>query len=232
MDTCNSWKTTAQFLFVNTYTTWIQLRAEYESWKTDGVDRTGCVAMAYPGNIFLWDECKRTNVPSDIQWGYCANTWPAFRTSAAGVFGRLWWAQDGTLAQRLIAVRTRLRELFAERVTSWPWTIMLNDLQDPQTWLLVIFSLGVFKGEGVFHPPHDIADLRDRIEHEVNVLRLDPAMVEEHSAKRWELAVLRKEGDTLRVSEHKSGLIEIGSQSLKILSLGPRVVHIMSAWWA
>ncbi len=99
-----------------------------------------------------------------------------FLRQGNGVFRHLWWAQDGAPAHRLIAVRNRLQELFAHRVIA-----MHHDVEwpprSPDLTPCDFFLWGHLKNEVYSTPPHDIADLRARIEHEITVLREDPAIV-------------------------------------------------------
>ncbi len=93
-----------------------------------------------------------------------------------GSFHRLWWAQDGAPAHRLIAVRNRLQELFGQRVIAlyhaveWP-------PRSPDLTPCDFFLWGYLKNKVYTSPPRNIQELQARIEHEVDILRQDPAMV-------------------------------------------------------
>ena len=119
-----------------------------------------------------------------------------FERQQGGVFRRLWWAQDGAPAHRLIAVRDRLRELFAHRVIAlnheveWP-------PRSPDLTPCDFFLWRYLKNKVYASPPRDLAELRARIEQEVEVLRNDWGMVRravQDMRRRCELCVERGGG--------------------------------------
>ena len=119
-----------------------------------------------------------------------------FERQVRGVFRRLWWAQDGVPAHRLIAVRDRLRELFWERVIAVnhdvEWPPRSPDLMpcDYPLW-------GHLKNKVFVTPPRDLDELRIRIVNVVDVLRNDRAMVRralQGMLRRCQLCVERESG--------------------------------------
>ena len=99
-----------------------------------------------------------------------------FQRQIEGVFRNLWWVQDGAPAHRLIAVRDRLRELFGHRVIAlnhnveWP-------PRSPDLTPCDFFLWGYLKNKVYTSPPHDLNDLQNRIRHEVEALRNNPALI-------------------------------------------------------
>ena len=113
-----------------------------------------------------------------------------------GVFRHLWWAQDGAPTHRLIAVRNRLHELFGDRVVAlnhaveWP-------IRSPDMTPCDFFLWGYLKNKVYTSPPRNFQDLRAHIQHEVEVLRDDPAMVRRAVAdmrRRCRLCIEREAG--------------------------------------
>ena len=74
-----------------------------------------------------------------------------FPVQQRGVFRRLWWAQDGAPAHRLVAVRNRLAEVFGHRVIAlyhdveWP-------SRSPDLTCCDFFSLGLSQEQSVHYP--------------------------------------------------------------------------------
>ena len=99
-----------------------------------------------------------------------------FPRQRRGVFRRLWWAQDGAPAHRLIAVRNRLAEVFGHRVIAinhdveWP-------PRSPDLTCCDFFLWGHLKRKVFTTPPPDIATLRQRITNEFAVLRQNPQKI-------------------------------------------------------
>jgi hypothetical protein len=99
-----------------------------------------------------------------------------FQRQIEGVFRNLWWVQDGAPAHRLIAVRDRLRELFGHRVIAlyhnveWP-------PRSPDLTPCDFFLWGYLKNKVYTSPPHDLNDLQNRIRHEDEALRNNPALI-------------------------------------------------------
>jgi len=119
-----------------------------------------------------------------------------FERQIHGVFRHLWWIQDEAPAHRLIAVRDRLRELFAERVIAlnhaveWP-------PRSPDLTPCDYFLWGHLKNKVFSTPPRDLDDLQDRIRREVDALRNDPDMVRrvvQGMLSRCQLCVQREGG--------------------------------------
>ena len=112
------------------------------------------------------------------------------------IFQRLWWAQDGAPAHRLVAVRNRLQDLFGNRVIAlnhaveWP-------PRSPDLTPCDFFLWGYLKNKVYNSPPLNLQELRARIQHEVDILRRDPAMVRRAVAemhRRCRLCIARRGG--------------------------------------
>ena len=90
-----------------------------------------------------------------------------------GNFQRLWWAQDGAPAHRLIAVRNLILQKFERRVVAlntpreWP-------PRSPDLTPCDFFLWGYLKQKVFRTPPVSLVDLRTRIVNEFNQLRTKP----------------------------------------------------------
>ena len=99
-----------------------------------------------------------------------------FPMQQKGVFRRLWWAQDGAPAHRLVAVRNRLAEVFGHRVIAlyhdveWP-------TRSPDLTCCDFFLWGYLKSKVFTTPQRDIATLRQRIIDEFDALRHQAPMI-------------------------------------------------------
>lgn len=93
-----------------------------------------------------------------------------------GNFQRLWWAQDGAPAHRLIAVRNLILRKFQNRVialnTPHEWPPRSPDLTPCD-----FFLWGYLKDRVFTSPPQSLQDLRNRIEQEFGDLRNKPNFV-------------------------------------------------------
>ena len=92
-----------------------------------------------------------------------------FPMQQRGVFRRLWWAQYGAPAHRLVAVRNRLAEVFGHRVIA-----LYHDVEWPPRspdLTCDFFLWGYLKSKVFITPPPDIATLRQRIIDEFDALR-------------------------------------------------------------
>ena len=113
-----------------------------------------------------------------------------------GMFRYLWWAQDGAPCHRLIAVRNRLRELFGDRVIALyherEWLPRSPDLTPCD-----FFLWGYLKDKVYTTLPQNIQELRNCIQHEVEILRQNTGMVRRAVAdmrRRCKLCVERRGG--------------------------------------
>ena len=92
-----------------------------------------------------------------------------FPMQQRGVFRRLWQAQDGAPAHRLVAVRNRLAEVFGHRVIA-----LYHDVEwpprSPDLTCCDFFLWGYLKSKVFITPPPDIATLRQRIIDEFDAL--------------------------------------------------------------
>lgn len=119
-----------------------------------------------------------------------------FPRQRRGAFRRVWWAQDGAPAHRLIAVRNRLAELFGNRVIAlfhqveWP-------ARSPDLTPCDFFLWGHLKGKVFTTPPANIQELRARLVDEVNHLRQDHGMIRRavrDMTRRCQLCIVRNGG--------------------------------------
>ena len=83
-----------------------------------------------------------------------------FQRQRRGVFRRLWLVQNGAPAHQRVAVRDRLRELFADRVIA-----IYNEIEWPPRPADLtpcdFFLFGYLKNEVLKTPPQNVADLCD-----------------------------------------------------------------------
>ena len=100
-----------------------------------------------------------------------------FQRQQNGVFRHLWWAQDGATAHRLITVRNRLHEHFGDRVVALVHAVECPLPRSPDMTPCDFFLWGYLKDKVYTSPPRNLQDLRARIQHEVEVLHDDPAMI-------------------------------------------------------
>ena len=95
---------------------------------------------------------------------------------ANGSFQRRWWAQDGAPAHRTAEVREWLTEFFSQRIIAlnhpveWP-------LRSPDLTSCYSFLCGYLKSKVYTSPPATIDDLIQRIEREVEALKMNPRLV-------------------------------------------------------
>ena len=141
---------------------------------------------------------------SGVKWSQYMNNFPTIISPrlCRCAFRRLWWAQDGAPAHRLIRVRNRLEELFGNRVIAlnhrveWP-------PRSPDLTPCDFFLWGYLKSKVYTTPPHSIDDLRARLNHEVNVLRNNPEMIRKSvrdMRRRCQLCIERNGGHVEIVS--------------------------------
>lgn len=99
-----------------------------------------------------------------------------YRRGRNGRFQRVWWAQDGAPCHRSRDVTERLTQLFGDRVISlnreveWP-------PRSPDMTPLDFFLWGWLKAKVYTTPPDTLDDIKERITHEIDVLRQDRATV-------------------------------------------------------
>ena len=119
-----------------------------------------------------------------------------FGPNRHGRFERLWCVQEGAPAHRRQIVSDRLEELFGEhivalnRVVEWP-------PRSPDLTPLDFFLWGHLKSKVYVTPPANVADLRERISHEMGNLRQDRQMVRRavfSMVRRAELCIQRNGG--------------------------------------
>ena len=118
-----------------------------------------------------------------------------FPVQQRSVFRCLWWAQDGAPADRLVAVRNRLAEVFGNRVIA-----LYHDVEWPPRspdLTCDFFLWGYLKSKVFITPPPDIATLRQRITDEFEALRHQAPMIRRavrEMEKRANLCVERNGG--------------------------------------
>ena len=101
---------------------------------------------------------------------------PRYRGRRNGQLRRIWWAQDGAPPHRRRIVTDRLTELFGNQVIAlnraveWP-------PRSPDLTPLDFFLWGYLKGKVFQTPPESREELERRINHKMNDLRQDRALV-------------------------------------------------------